>query len=84
MPRTCRGGLSPWPGTLAATTIAGVAPAQTTGARNALAPPEPLLRLDNATDRVTLERFGQRIELSLGIYAIAGSEDFRIDAHRRS
>ncbi len=72
-------------GTLAATTIAGVAPAQTTtGAGEALVPAAPVLRLDNATDKVTLQRYGQRVELDIGIYAIAGDEDFLIEAHRPS
>ncbi len=71
--------------TLAATTVAGVAPAQTgpSAAGNALAP-SPLLRLDNATDKISLKRYGKRIQLNLGIYAIAGNQDFRIDAHRAS
>ena len=72
-------------GTLAATTIAGVAPAQTTtGAGAAVVPVGPDLRLAHSTDKITLQRYGQRIQLSLGIYAIAGDEGFRIDAHRRS
>ena len=71
---------------LAATTIAGVAPAQTTsGAKDTQLAASPMLRLHSAVSRVSVEQGRHdRVRLDLGVYAIAGDEGFRIDAHRTS
>ncbi|HEY7044064.1 MAG TPA: hypothetical protein VH419_10395, partial [Nocardioidaceae bacterium] len=74
---------------LVSTTIAGVAPAQTHRdhpAARAAAPAAstPMLKLIHAADRVTLDRYGQRVYLALGVYAAAGDLPFEIRAHRPS
>jgi hypothetical protein len=69
---------------LATTTIAGVAPAQTDhlASTSTLAVQTPMLTLKNAAQRVTLERYGKRVALQLGIYAVAGDQAFEVRAHR--
>src|SRR4249919_2395854 len=70
--------------TLAVTTVAGIAPAQTTNAaKDAQLAASPMLRLHSSVEKVSLEQRGhERVDLDLGIYAIAGDDGFRIDAHR--
>lgn len=72
--------------TLAVTTVSGIAPAQTTNAaKDAQLAASPMLRLHSSVDKVSLEQRGhERVDLDLGIYAIAGDDGLRIDAHRPS
>ncbi len=69
--------------TIAATTLTTVAPAQPAPKDAALAA-RPILTVTHATDFVTLEKFGNKVELALGVYAVAGDEPFEVQAHRTS
>jgi hypothetical protein len=65
---------------LAATMATAVAaPAESAGAAKAADPP---LSLRAASDHLTLDQFGHRVYLNLGVYVVAGDGPFEVFAHR--
>jgi len=75
---------------LAATTVLvswGASPGAS-GASGAAAAPDderaarPIVALQKATNAVTAEKYGKRVYLNLGVYAVAGDEAFEVRANR--
>jgi hypothetical protein len=58
---------------------AAAAPAVSASTPKATHPP---LALQAASDRLTLDQFGQRVYLNLGVYVVAGDGPFAVYAHR--
>jgi hypothetical protein len=61
---------------LSATALAVTGPA--TSSTAAKADPLPLISLQRAADKVTLEAYGHRVYGNLGVYVVAGDEDFMV------
>jgi hypothetical protein len=61
---------------LSATALAVAGPAESSTA--AKADPLPLISLQRAANKVTLEAYGHRVYGNLGVYVVAGDEDFKV------
>ncbi|MEP6664852.1 MAG: hypothetical protein ABJA81_00215, partial [Nocardioidaceae bacterium] len=68
---------------IAATSLTTVAPAQLTP-KAAVVAPRPILTVGHAADSVTLEKYSAKVDLALGVYAVAGDQAFEVRAHRPS
>jgi len=70
--------------TLITTTLAGLAGVTPTDAAEPSGSTRPVLSLKAASSSVTVEKYGKRAYLDLGVYAVAGDEPFEIRAVRPS
>jgi len=69
---------------LAATTVlvSWGAPPGASGAPDEKRAARPIVSLQKAANSVTVEKYGKRVYLNLGVYAVAGDEAFEIRANR--